>query len=530
MPVAVPLRSSVGAPYRGPEPSRSVRVRERRSRLDVAAVEAAPPMPPEPQTVASPHETSRGARPGQGSPLRSDPATQGAFGGPDAGCAPRVHDVRARANGCSAGGSGSGSGATGETSSEEAEARVANVSPSAHADGTPARSKTQEMGALEKSAMRKVALDLGARKIAFCEVANGEVVGRATVQSLTALSDRLGPNTPPATVLFEAGRSSWHVHDKLVAWGHQPLMLDTTRAKQLGIGQHRRKTDRIDAETLARALEAGRVPLAHVLSPHRRELRFHLSVRRALVEARAQFVTSVRELARAQGHLVPTCPAYAFAAKLKTTPLDEVTRAVVAPLAVVIEQLDAQIVVADAKLDQLSAKEPIITVLKTAPGVACVVAAAFVSVLDEAGRFRNAHQVEAYLGLVPSEDSSGGRRKIGAITKQGNGYLRALLTQSAWAILRGSDDPLKLWAEGIAQRRGKRIAVIALSRRLVGVLWAMWRRNAVYDPRRVGLASARGTEHAAEDLAHRARALKKAATKGRRGRNPKTVAVSQPMA
>src|SRR4029077_1148192 len=125
-------------------------------------------------------------------------------------------------------------------------------------------------------AMRKVALDLGARKIAFCEVAEGEVVGRATVQSLSGLTDRIGPNTPPAVVLFEAGRSGWHVHDRLAEWGHEPRMLDTTRAKQLGIGQHRRKTDRIDAETLARALEVGRVPLAHVLSPHRRELRFHL--------------------------------------------------------------------------------------------------------------------------------------------------------------------------------------------------------------------------------------------------------------
>jgi transposase len=418
----------------------------------------------------------------------------------------------------------------GETSSAEPGARVANFSPSAHADGTPARSKTQEVGALEKSAMRKVALDLGARKIAFCEVAEGEVVGRETVRSLSGLVGRLGPNTPPAIVLFEAGRSGWHVHDTLVVWGHQPMMLDTTRAKQLGIGQHRRKTDRIDAETLARALEVGRVPLAHVLSHHRQDLRFHLGVRRALVETRAQFVTTVREIARARGHLLPTCATNAFVAKLKETSLDEATRALVAPLAVVLEQLDTQITVTDAKLEQLSAEEPVITLLKTAPGVASVVASAFVSVLDEAGRFRNAHQVEAYLGLVPSEDSSGGRRKIGSITKQGNSYLRALLTQSAWAILKGSDDPLKLWAEGIAQRRGKRIAVIALSRRLAGVLWAMWRHNAVYDPRRVGLASARGTEHAAEDLAQRARALKKAAAKGRRGRNPKTVAVSQPMA
>jgi transposase len=198
----------------------------------------------------------------------------------------------------------------------------------------------------------------------------------------------------------------------------------------------------------------------------------------------------------------------------------------------VLEQLDAQIAVTDAKLEKLSAEEPVVTLLKTAPGVASVVAAAFVSVIDDAGRFRNAHQVEAYLGLVPSEDSSGGRRKIGSITKQGNSYLRALLTQSAWAILKakGSDDPLQLWAEKIAQRRGNRIAVIALARRLVGVLWSMWRHDTVYDPSRVGLASARGTEHAAQDLAHRARALKLAAAKGRRGRRPKTVAISQPMA
>jgi transposase len=379
--------------------------------------------------------------------------------------------------------------------------------------------------------MRKVALDLGARRIAYCEVKDGQVVDRATVASLSKLIDRLGPNTPPATVLFEAGRSAWHIHAQLKAWGHQPLMLDTTRARQLGIGQHRRKTDRIDAETLARALEMGRVPLAHVLSPSRQELRFHLSVRRALVETRAQYVTTVREIARARGTPLPTCATNAFVAKLKAASLDEATRTLVTPLCVVLEQVDAQVVVTDTKIEQLSAEEPVILLLKTAPGIGPVVAAAFVAVIDEAGRFRNAHQVEAYLGLVPSEDSSGGHRRIGAITKQGNGYLRALLTQSAWVVLtaEGSDDPLHVWAEQIAKRRGTRIAVIALARRLVGVLWSMWRHDTVYDPSRVGRESARGTEQHAQDLAHRARALKQAAAKRRRGLPPKTRALSQPM-
>ena len=124
--------------------------------------------------------------------------------------------------------------------------------------------------------MKKVALDLGVRKIAYCDVKDGVVVKRVTVHRLGELEELLGPSTPRAEVLFEAGRSAWHVHDMLMQWGHVPLVLDTTRAKQLGIGQHGRKTDRIDAEVLARALEAGRIPLAHVLSEHRRELRLQL--------------------------------------------------------------------------------------------------------------------------------------------------------------------------------------------------------------------------------------------------------------
>jgi hypothetical protein len=74
--------------------------------------------------------------------------------------------------------------------------------------------------------------------------------------------------------------------------------------------------------------------------------------------------------------------------------------------------------------------------LTTTPGVGPIVAASFVSVVDDAYRFRRAHQVESYLGLVPSEDTTGGKRRLGAISKQGNSYLRALLVQAAWVIMR----------------------------------------------------------------------------------------------
>jgi hypothetical protein len=152
--------------------------------------------------------------------------------------------------------------------------------------------------------------------------------------------------------------------------------------------------------------------------------------------------------------------------------------------------------------------------LMTVPCVGSVVAAGFVSVIDDAGRFRNAHQVESYLGLVPSEDSTGGRRRLGAISKAGNPYLRSLLVEASWTLLRKKDgDPLSRWARQVARRRGPRIAVVALARRLAGVLWAVWRDDTVYDPQRVGLKSAEGVSRHAQEREFQAQALRAAADK-----------------
>ncbi len=179
--------------------------------------------------------------------------------------------------------------------------------------------------------MRSVALDLGG-KITFCEVADGKVLRRATASSFEGLKLVLGPRTPPARVAIEACREAWHIERRLREWGHEPLVVDTTRVKQLGVGQHKRKSDRIDAEVLARAVEMGGVPLAHVLSPHRQALRMQLGIRRGLVETRAGYVTMIRGLARAHGVRLPSCKAEDFARKIECVALGEELRLMVAPL------------------------------------------------------------------------------------------------------------------------------------------------------------------------------------------------------
>jgi transposase len=363
--------------------------------------------------------------------------------------------------------------------------------------------------------MRIVALDLGAKKTTYCEVSQGQVVHRTTVSQISSLRLDLGPERPAARVAIEACREAWYVHDLLVEWGNEVVLVDTTRIRRLGVGEHGRKTDRIDAEKLARALEERRIPQAHVLSPERRELRRVLAVRRALVETRAQMVTTIRGLVREQGGQIPSCQTQNFARRVREQRLPPEVSRLVAPLVELVETVDAQLTTSEDQLVALCAKEPIIAALTTTPGVGTVVAACFVSVVDEARRFRSAHQVESYIGLVPSEDTTGGNRRLGAISKHGNSYLRALLVQAAWVILRTSDksDPLYLWATKLIERRGKRIAVVALARRLVGVLWAMWRDGTVYDAGDLAHQGVRGLRRALQSLEQQTAALERAAKK-----------------
>ena len=150
--------------------------------------------------------------------------------------------------------------------------------------------------------------------------------------------------------------------------------------------------------------------------------------------------------------------------------------------------LNAQIAVADARISACAKDDPIATRLRSAPGVGPVTASAFVATIDAITRFRTAHELEAYLGVIPSERSSGEKRQLGHITKAGNGRMRWLLVEAAWQILRSKSAEtaaLRAWTRQIAQRRGKRIAVVALARRLAGILYARWRDEVAYDAHRI---------------------------------------------
>ena len=367
--------------------------------------------------------------------------------------------------------------------------------------------------------MRSVGLDLGATKTNYCIIKEGRVIERGTVASINELEGKLGPGTQPATVAFEASREAWYVHAIVTGWGQTAKMIDTTRVRRIGVGQHGRKNDRIDAEVIAWAVERNQIPEAHVLSPERQKLRTELLTRRSLVENRAQMVTTVRGIVRIEGLRLPSCATEQFVARVRLHPLPPRVRNAIEPLMAVLVVLEQQLCTLDERIEKLAEAEPATRLLMTVPGVSVVVASMFVSVIDEAKRFGSAREVAAYLGLVPREDSSGLKdRRLGAITKQGNTYMRALLVQSAWTVLnRGDDgDPLVLWGRDVAGRRGSHIAAVALARRLACVLWALWRRGTAYDPKYVAERSAAGLERSAEAIARQADSLRREAVKSQK--------------
>ena len=131
--------------------------------------------------------------------------------------------------------------------------------------------------------------------------------------------------------------------------------------------------------------------------------------------------------------------------------------------------------------------------LMTAPGVGPIVALTYVAVLDTPARFGgDARRASAFLGLVPSEDSSGERRHKGGITKTGPPELRSLLIQASWTIWRGrtaAGVALRTWAHALAARRGRRVAIVALARRLSRILFAMWRDETTFEYRQPAIAA-----------------------------------------
>jgi transposase len=248
------------------------------------------------------------------------------------------------------------------------------------------------------------------------------------------------------------------------------------------------KTDRRDARALAEACLLGAYRPAHRLSDPQRHVRGRLLVRDAVVRTRTRYISLIRSLLRQHGYRVPSGSAENFPQRVQSLPLPGRLRSVVAPLLALMPPLNRQLAYSDERIEHLAVQDPRVPRLRSVPCVGPVTAAAFIAAIDDAQRFSHAHQLEAYLGLVPREYTSGETQRRGPITKAGHSRTRWLLIQAAVSILRRRPpqaEALQTWALRIAARRGKQVAVVALARRLAGILYALLRDGSVFEPQRI---------------------------------------------
>jgi len=232
---------------------------------------------------------------------------------------------------------------------------------------------------------------------------------------------------------------------------------------------------------------------AHRTSERQRRVRAQLSVREALVRTRSRYISLIGALCRREGLRLPTGSSEAFITRVEQAELPECLRAEIEPLLQVMRAVDEQIEQADQRLAEIVKEDQVVKRLCTAPGVGPVTAVTLAATLDSARRFSGAKQVRCYLGLVPREHSSGERKLRGKISKAGNKRARSLLVEAAWTIMRSKRTEtraLREWTAKVAARRGKRIAAVALARRLAGILYAMWRDETEYDPQLLGAKEA----------------------------------------
>jgi transposase len=333
--------------------------------------------------------------------------------------------------------------------------------------------------------MDTIGLDLHKRESQLCILTDAGTVMEHRIATTRERFTMFFATRPRTQVLLEASTESEWVAQHLETLGHDVIVADPTYAPMYATRARRVKTDKRDARTLAEACRLRAYRTVHRVSPARGHVRAELAVREALVRTRTRYIALAKAFVRRDGLRVRSGESRLAAERITALALSECLAAELRPLFAVLPAINAQIAAADQRIASFAAADPSVTLLASMPGIGPITASAVVATADDIGRFASAHHFEAFLGLVPSERSSGEKRRIGRITKAGNTRVRYLLVEAAWRILRSKRPDtaaLRAWALTIAARRGKRVAVVALARRLAGILYAMWRDTRPYDP------------------------------------------------
>ncbi len=275
------------------------------------------------------------------------------------------------------------------------------------------------------------------------------------------------------------GNSFWF-EQLMKSLGHELWIGDAAQIRASYV--RRQKTDRRDAGHILRLLVEQRFPRIWVPSVEQRDIRQLLLHRHKLVQVRTRVKTELQHLALNQGmqkkrHLWSVRGRADFE-KLSLARWASQRRE---DLLALLSLLESQVEQLDRAVEQVSSSDGQARLLMTQPGVGPVTALAFVVTMGDVQRFKRGKHVASYLGLIPTERSSGDKRRLGSISKQGNVFLRTMLVEAAQSACR-YDEEFRREYQHRCHQKPKGVAKVAAARKLAVRLYWMLRTQTPYRP------------------------------------------------
>ncbi|MGA8220009.1 MAG: IS110 family transposase [Candidatus Acidiferrales bacterium] len=256
-------------------------------------------------------------------------------------------------------------------------------------------------------------------------------------------------------------------------WMGDPAEIKAKRVKK-------QKFDREDARLLLRLMREDNFPRVWVPSPENRDLRQLLWHRHRLVQMRTRIMNQLQALAMNEGYRWrKKLFSERGRAELEKLPLAPWASRRRQELLELLDRLNPTIEQLTAAVEQEARKRPEVLRLMTHPGVGPLTALAYVLIIGTPTRFPRGKQIGTYVGMIPREDSSAGKQRLGHISKQGSSLLRFLLVEAAQAAVRIHPDWRRRYIH-LAMRRHKSIAKVAMGRRMAIQLYWMWRNGCEY--------------------------------------------------
>ena len=331
-----------------------------------------------------------------------------------------------------------------------------------------------------------IGCDLGDKESTLCILGTDGQLERPRSIRTTREAFRKFFSCDRAHVVIEVGTHSRWVSALLKDLGHQVTVANARRVQL--ISQNESKTDKVDAELLARL---GRVDVKLLKPIEHRGMEAHSDLavakaRDALVRTRTRLINVCRGMVKSCGERLPKCDSESFHRKAKNHVPAELKNAL-APLFKVLEQLHDAINKQDKTIERLARKYPDVEILSQPNGVGILSALVFLLTLEDKRRFESSRTVGAFVGLRPRQNQSGDGDPQLSITKAGDAFLRRLLVQCANYILGpfGRDSDLRRWGLELAKRGGKNApkrAKVAVARKLAVLMHRLWVTGEVYEP------------------------------------------------